>query len=71
MRGAVFFDEKKKGLDQILYSLGIDDVEVGKQPSKYIYRERFSNLLTGVLFHNTKKEIASASENILFLTRSA
>ena len=31
MRGAVFFDEKKKGLDQILYSLGVDDVEVGKR----------------------------------------
>jgi len=31
LRGAVFFDEKKKGLDQILYSLGVDDVEVGKR----------------------------------------
>ena len=27
----MFFDEKKKGLDQILYSLGVDDVEVGKR----------------------------------------
>ena len=33
LRGAVFFDEKKKGLDQILCSLGIDDVEVGMRPS--------------------------------------
>ena len=27
----MFFDGKKKGLDQILYSLGVDDVEVGKR----------------------------------------
>lgn len=31
LRGAVFFDDKKKGLDQILYSMGIDDVESGKK----------------------------------------
>ena len=26
----MFFDDKKKGLDQILYSLGVDDVEMAK-----------------------------------------
>jgi hypothetical protein len=31
LRGAVFFDDKKKGLDQILFSLGVDDVEMGKK----------------------------------------
>lgn len=31
LRGAVFFDDKKKGLDQILYSMGVDDIETGKK----------------------------------------
>ena len=31
LRGAVFFEDKKKGLDQILYSMGVDDVEIGKK----------------------------------------
>ncbi|TRY61424.1 hypothetical protein TCAL_14996 [Tigriopus californicus] len=31
LRGGVFFDEKKKGIDQILFSLGVDDVELAKR----------------------------------------
>lgn len=31
LRGAVFFEDKKKGLDQILYSMGVDDIDVGKK----------------------------------------
>nr|AID52839.1 nuclear receptor [Tigriopus japonicus] len=31
LRGGVFFDEKKKGIDQILFSLGVDDVDLAKR----------------------------------------
>ena len=31
LRGAVFFDIQKKGLDQILYSFGVDDIDTGKK----------------------------------------
>ena len=31
LRGAVFFEDKKKGLDQILYSMGVEDIAIGKK----------------------------------------
>lgn len=31
LRGAVFFEDKKKGLDQILYSMGVEDIDIGKK----------------------------------------
>jgi len=31
MRGAVFFESSSKGIEQILYSLGVQDLDIGKR----------------------------------------
>eukprot|EP00092_Neocalanus_flemingeri_P045881 GFUD01051470.1.p1 GENE.GFUD01051470.1~~GFUD01051470.1.p1 ORF type:complete len:682 (-),score=136.96 GFUD01051470.1:677-2722(-) len=52
LRGALFFDKKKKGVDQVLSSMGIDDMEIIKKMFKPLIQSHSMNHIDYRIFNS-------------------
>ena len=53
LRGAIFFDKKKKGMDQILSSIGTstsENIEIELPPEIRTHSDLFFNILSFIIF---------------------
>lgn len=55
LRGAIFFDSKKKGVNQVLISMGIDDLETIKTLFSPLMKEKTMNHIDYKIFNSVQK----------------
>merc|ERR1719154_87918 len=55
LRGAIFFDSRKKGVNQVLISMGIDDLETIKTLFSPLMKEKTMNHIDYKIFNSVQK----------------